>query len=271
LPEHLNPPNFPITSGLRRIQFSFSTVILLTFALSVKAQVNTKIYMALSGGYGKLNGVETYSNHYRIKQSTVNESVTNVPFAVNFHFNSIGKRRFNVGAFGSFMAGAGNSKYRSTSPYNNDNNSSALNPSIAVRLGPQINYLSNDTNFVIGFRYFNWYMDEGLRTYYNIPDDGAALGIYIANKQFALDINYAPKNLPGLLVENISNHFQVELRYKANKNLKNTNISRIFGLRYEYSNYVRPNNQSFNFYWDPTSLKTTSNFVSLLVGYSFNK
>lgn len=227
--------------------------------------------MSLSGGYGKLNGVETYSNHYRIKQSSVNESVTNIPFAVNFHFNTIGKPGLNIGAFGSFMAGAGKSRYTSNSPFNNDNNTSALNPSIAVRLGPQVNYLSTDTNFVFGIRYFNWYIDDGLRTYYNIPDDGAALGIYFANKKFALDINYAPKNLPGILVDNNCNHFQVELRYKPLKNLKNTKISRIFGLRYEYSNYVRPNNQSYNSYWYPTTLKTTSNFAALMFGICFNK
>jgi hypothetical protein len=256
---------------LNRISKVLISFIILGLPAGLKAQVDTKIYMSLTAGYGMLNGTSTYNTNFFSSITSENERITNIPLALNFHFNSIGKKRINFGAYGSFMAGAGNSKSKITSqPDGKTSYYESLDPAIAVKLGPQINYIFKDTSFLIGIRYFNWYMDEGLRAPNSIEDDGAAIGIYLANKIFGLDINYAPKNLPGVLVYNDCDLLQIEFRYKARKNFTNTKISRIFGIRYEYSNYNVSSDTTTPF-WYPINKKAKTQFIAIMYGFSFNR
>ena len=250
-------------------QFKFVFILfLLSFSPSkIKAQLNTKVLMTLTGGFGKLNGTSTQKDYSPITY-ILNEQRKNVPFSLNFHFNSIGNKRVNFGAYGTFMAGAGSSKEKYTSK-GRTTYAGNIYPAIAVKLGPQLNYINKDTNFVIGIRYFNWYMDDGLRSPASIDDDGAAIGVYVANKQYGLDINFAPKNLPGILVYNDCNLLQIEFRYKFKKNLKNPKISRIVGLRYEYSTYVLKESSAPIF--SVVKSEAQTQFIGLMYGFSFNR
>jgi hypothetical protein len=226
---------FIANSGKAKNLFSLA---LFMIPLVLQAQFgSSNVYLAGMYSMGKINVKESIVGGPSPTADYAELNAEFRPLAFTMTAQGYGENKFNIRLYSGFTLGAGSTNYIyniTQSPANNPK--SDFNALLDLRFGPQFTYVNTDKEYLFGIRYFYWINADGLRSYEGESDDGAAIGVCGAYKNFGIDVNYAPKGLIGIKVDNSWNILQVETRYQAYI-FSDDSYSLVLGIRYEHSSW----------------------------------
>lgn len=110
-------------------------------------------------------------------------------------------------------------------------------PLMNFNLGAQAAYYFSEPDMLIGFRYFNNYNADQVRSGYGNSDDPATVGLFFAKKALDADFSYGNDKIPGLLVRStVWDIVRFNLKYTIRrKNAEYGDVLPAVGIRYENS------------------------------------
>jgi hypothetical protein len=175
------------------------------------------------------------------------------------------EEKVSIGYYGGFTLGASRSYYQ-VQYYNKKDNPvyDALDFLGDMRLGLQAGYHLKEEKLGFGIRYFNMYGGESLRSTINgNADDGAVIGLFANYKKLGADFSLAPKGFPGILVHNVYNYCQAELRYKFGS-WDDGNYAFYAGTRYDHTFLADYG------YVPPATQRASANAIGFMLGICVN-
>lgn len=246
----------------------FLIISYLICSFNVFGQYNggQNFYLGFLAGKGVMHGKESLVGGPNPTNDYATYEAKTTPFAMTALFETHGTKKINLGTYMGATIGAGNTKYfydiKNTTL---DGPGESFDFLLDMRIGLQLTHASDNNEYFFGLRYFNWYNGDALRSQYTNADDAAAIGLFGGYKNWGIDLNIAPKHLPGFLVRNEFNYGQLEIRYKG-ASFDNNNYALFLGTRIEISSYKGETfGQGFLGYED-----AKSTLIAFVIGFGAN-
>lgn len=110
-------------------------------------------------------------------------------------------------------------------------------PLMNFNLGMQAGYYFHESNMIIGFRYFNNYNVDQVRSGYGNADDPASVGLFFTKSLLDADFSYGNDKIPGVLVRSdVWDILRCNLKYTIpRKNAVSGDALATAGVRFEHS------------------------------------
>lgn len=203
--------------------------------------IKNRNYMALGAGKGYTHCYSLLSSPNAYNSTKEEYYCKTKDFAFEFLMNPLSGSKetgFKFGYYFGTTLGVSFSKYFIRYSLEHPKEwYDSFNVLMNFNLGIQCAYYFQESNTVIGLRYFNNYNVDELRSGYGNSDDPATLGIFITRNRCDADISYGSDKIPGILTRSavwdiVRSNFKYAL---PRKNYESGDLLMYIGFRLEHS------------------------------------